>query len=164
MSVSFGKYKGWTYEQVYSADPSYVRWIAGKRPTGNEAFDDFRGFCVRVVRRTFVYVLACVDSKYYIGTTSFPVNRLRQHRAGQGSAWTRRHRPLRGYLELKRVPDGISPGLYEDMWVKQYMLQHGVHAVRGGSYSQVDLNATQLEALHQEMRHAQWNARLAGLR
>lgn len=128
---SFRKYKGWTYKQVCVTNPSYIHCITARNSTGNDSCDHFRDFCVSVVRRTFLYIILLSGDRYYIGTTSFPVHRLRKHRAGTGSAWTRKHRPVHGYSKLKLVPIDILPAVYEDMWVKQFMVLHGVDAVRG---------------------------------
>lgn len=154
--VPVGKYKGRTYAEVCSSDSAYIRWVASTSSRGDEAFDAFRHYCQTVLERRFVYVLPLVRSNYYVGTTSFPVVRLRQHRSGKGSVWTRTHPPLSGYSKLQLVAKDISPGVLEDMWVKQLMLQHGMDAVRGGTYSQVQLCDAQEGALRREMAHARW--------
>lgn len=154
MRVSFGKHRGRTYADVCNSDPAYIRWVASTPSRGDEAFGAFRHYCRTVLERSFVYVLPLVCSKYYVGTTSFPVARLRQHCSGKGSAWTRAHPPVKGYSRLQLVPNDISPGVLEDMWVKQLVLQHGMDAVRGGTYSQVQLCDAQKGALRAEMAHA----------
>ena len=157
--LSFGKYKGWTYKQVCATNPSYIHWMAARHSTGNDSFDHFRDFCISVVERTFLYIILLSGGKYYIGTTSFPVHRLHKHREGTASSWTRKHRPEHGYSKLKLVPSDILPAVYEDMWVKQYMVLHGVDSVRGGSYSQIHLNKSQEKALREEIRHVLWHKR-----
>ena len=156
MRVAFGKYKGQTYADVCNSDSAYIRWVASKPHRGDGAFDAFRQYCRAVLERSFVYVLPLTRSKYYVGTTSFPVLRLRQHCSCKGSMWTRAHPPISGYSKLQIVPNDVSPGIIEDMWVKQLMLQHGMDVVRGGSYTQVQLDEAQKGALRAEMEHARW--------
>lgn len=42
----------------------------------------------------FVYILRCSDGSYYVGHTDDLETRMAQHRAGLGSAHTRRHLPV----------------------------------------------------------------------
>ena len=42
----------------------------------------------------WTYLLHCSDGSYYTGHTDNLELRLAQHRLGQGSAWTRRRRPV----------------------------------------------------------------------
>jgi hypothetical protein len=42
----------------------------------------------------FVYVLQLEHSKYYIGKTTNPINRINQHFNGNGSNWTKMHKPI----------------------------------------------------------------------
>ena len=152
--VSFGKYKGWSYEDVCRRHPGYIMWMASKfRPT-SEASNDFRAYCIGITTRKLLYVLPLSDGKYYVGITSFPVHRLMQHRIGKGSRWTRLHRPVRGFLKLQAIPSDITPGIYEDMWVKELMCRFGIEAVRGGSYSNVRLEDAQINTIRREISHA----------
>lgn len=152
--VSFGKYKGCSYEYVCRRDPGYVIWIAFKFHATSEESNDFRVYCRHVTSRVLLYVLPLSDNKYYVGITSFPVHRLMQHRFGKGAIWTRLHRPVRGFLKLQAIPSDITPGVYEDMWVKELMNRFGVDAVRGGSYSNVRLEDAQISTIQREMSHA----------
>ena len=152
--VSFGKYQGWSYEDVCRRHPGYIMWMASKfRPT-SEASNDFRAYCIGITARKLLYVLPLSDGKYYVGITSFPVHRLKQHRIGKGSRWTRLHRPVRGFLKLQAIPSDITPGIYEDMWVKELMCRFGTEAVRGGSYSNVWLEDAQIKTIQREISHA----------
>ena len=97
-----------------------------------------------------VYVLELDDGCYYVGRTSDPMRRFREHFSGEsGSAWTRAHRP-------KRVCDFFSgcDKFDEDKYTKIYMSQHGVDRVRGGSHSQIDMQPGEREQLERELRGA----------
>lgn len=152
--VCFGKYKSWSYEDVCRRDPGYVMWIASRLHSTSEEFNDFRAYCKGITTRVLLYVLPLSDSKYYVGITSFPIHRLTQHRIGKGSRWTRLHRPVRGFLKLQAIPSDITPGIYEDMWVKELMYRFGIESVRGGSYSNVRLEDAQINTIQREITHA----------
>ena len=151
--VPGGKYEGHTYEYIASRDPSYVRWIASRRNIAS-SWRNFHTYCVRLMKRTFVYAIPLEGNNIYVGITRFPVYRLYQHRTGQGAAWTRLHRPVRGYSMLRLIPKGMSPGVYEDMFVKLFMQRHDIQAVRGGTYSSVQLGDAQVSSIRSELQHA----------
>ena len=155
--VSFGKYRGWTHTDLCARYPGYISWAARRPRSTCDRFNAFRSYCRRVRNRKLLYVLPLAGARYYVGVTSFPVHRLWQHRTGAGAKWTRLHRPTRGFSHLREVPSDVAPAIFEDMWVKQLMLQHGVDRVRGGTYSAVHLSDAQERAIAQEMRHACWN-------
>lgn len=148
-----GKYEGHTYKYIASRDPSYVRWVASRRNI-DSSWRNFHTHCVRLANRTFVYAIILEQGNIYVGITQFPVYRLYQHHTRQGAAWTRLHRPIRGYSMLRLIPKGVSPGVYEDMFVKLFMQRHGIQAVRGGTYSSVQLGGAQVSSIRSELQHA----------
>jgi predicted GIY-YIG superfamily endonuclease len=75
-----------------------------------------------------VYVLRLEDDCYYIGVSSNLNARLAQHFCGDGSAWTRRHKPI----ELIEVHIGGEGK--EDEIALQYIKKYGYHKARGGKY------------------------------
>ena len=158
--VTFGRHKGRTFAQVYQSNPHYITWMAARPRSMSEGFNHFREYCITITRRKLVYVLPLRDSKYYVGITSFPPRRLWQHRNGNGSRWTRIHRPVNGFTKLQAIPPGVTPQLFEDMLVKELMLKYGLGAVRGGSYSNIHLDPVQVKALSDEMAHASRQQRI----
>lgn len=97
-----------------------------------------------------IYVLKLNQGKYYVGKTLNVKKRYEEHRAGSGSAWTRKYRPVR----IERVIPQKS-AYDEDLHVKHYMAKYGIQNVRGGSYSSVLMDETQVSLLEKEIRHAQ---------
>lgn len=97
-----------------------------------------------------IYVLRLQGNKFYVGMTRQPIDvRVAEHRTGRGSEWTRRHHVL-GVVSY-----GPSNGMFsEDSKVLELMAVHGIDAVRGGSYSQVDLTPGTKEGLERQIRHA----------
>ena len=61
------------------------------------------------------------------------------HFNGRGSEWTQRYKPI---SEVDRL-SGCDP-FDEDKYTLQYMLKYGITNVRGGSYSQIELDEHQM--------------------
>lgn len=97
-----------------------------------------------------LYILKCKDGKYYVGTTNLDTSkRLMQHMKGNGSAWTKKYKPL--WIE-KEI---LNCDKYdEDKWTKVYMDKYGINNVRGGSYSQIKLPNNTVDLLEREVNHA----------
>jgi hypothetical protein len=97
-----------------------------------------------------VYVIRCQLGKYYIGKTYKTVcERFIQHCNGEGSAWTRRFKPI----EIVESIENCSE-FDEDKYTKIYMAKYGFDNVRGGSYCQLSLEDYQITNINREI----WNA------
>ena len=83
----------------------------------------------------YIYVLKLMHDKYYIGKTTNPSFRLKDHFKSNGSVWTKKYKPIKLH-ELK--PDCDSDD--EDKITIQYMRKYGTENVRGGSFCQIILN------------------------
>lgn len=113
---------------------------------------------------TYLYVLDLAHGCLYVGVTTCPARRLRQHREGgaDGAAWTRLHPPLPGRdFRVLRPVEG-SPGLDEDKETKEWMRRYGIDKVRGGAYAAPTLTAAQVDTLKHEMNHADGNCLRCG--
>jgi predicted GIY-YIG superfamily endonuclease len=97
-----------------------------------------------------VYVLKLQGGNYYVGKSSDVQSRFKQHVSGNGSAWTRKYKPI---SILKTIP-GVS-AFEEDKVTKEYMARYGIDKVRGGTYVQIDLDDSQRDALQKEL----WGAK-----
>lgn len=93
-----------------------------------------------------LYVLRLEHDCYYVGTTTNLKYRLEQHRNGQGSVWTKKHKMLATVKVVENVGN-----FDEDKYVKIYMAEYGIDKVRGGSYVTTDLPDYQLLALKKEL-------------
>ena len=93
------------------------------------------------------YVLQLQNGKYYIGTSSNIETRVRQHKIGDGSEWTKIFKPVK-VLETGDILDSHT----ENNITKNYMQKYGIENVRGGSYSQVTLADATFEVLQKEFR------------
>lgn len=95
---------------------------------------------------TSIYILKCRDSCWYIGKSDNPMRRYQEHLEGRAAAWTRLHRPI----QVERIITRASP-FDEDRYTKEYMAIYGIENVRGGSYSNINLNSLQLSSLYHEL-------------
>ncbi|MDD9878862.1 MAG: GIY-YIG nuclease family protein [Magnetovibrio sp.] len=82
----------------------------------------------------YIYVLQLVNNKYYIGKTNNPRFRLKNHFTSNGSAWTKKYKPLK-VLEVKSGCDTYD----EDKYTLKYMEKYGIDNVRGGSFCRINL-------------------------
>ena len=96
-----------------------------------------------------VYVLKLKNDNFYVGQTVNLERRLKEHILGFGSEWTKKH----GNVSLFQTYENDDP-FYEDMIVKKMMKQHGIHKVRGGSYSQIILPKEKIAMIENELRGA----------
>lgn len=99
---------------------------------------------------TNVYVLKLQGGNYYVGKSSDVQNRFKQHVNGNGSAWTRKYKPI----SILRTIPGVS-AFEEDKVTKEFMLRYGIDKVRGGTYVQINLDDLQRDALQKEL----WGAK-----
>ena len=98
---------------------------------------------------TNIYVLRLEGGRYYIGKTDNVPQRFQQHLHGQGSAWTKKYKPVSLEKTIKH-----ASAFEEDKVTKEYMAKYGVDKVRGGSYVQMDLSEEQKTMLERELRGA----------
>lgn len=94
---------------------------------------------------SFVYVLRLMGNRYYIGKSKNIINRLITHFNGRGSQWTRLYQPVE-VIEVYKNCNGFD----EDYFTKQYMEKYGIENVRGGSYSNINLTAVEIDILKKE--------------
>ena len=88
-------------------------------------------------RRRYVYALLCENNYYYIGQTTSPERRFKQHVNGKGSWFTKLHKPVK-IIEVVDVgcisiPECMS---HENALAAQYIYKHGINFVRGGDFIQ----------------------------
>lgn len=97
----------------------------------------------------YLYVLKCESNKYYVGKTIDLKLRLEYHIIKQNCRWTKQFKPI----SLKKIIVS-NDSLDEDKLVKKYMIKKGIYNVRGGSYCQLKLTKTQIQAIIYEIIHS----------
>ena len=96
-----------------------------------------------------IYILRLRTGKYYIGKTKNVDKRWEEHISGNGSGWTKKYKPL------SLVKSVVSTSHFdEDRYVKEYMEKYGIENVRGGTYSNMVLDANCIAVLEKEIRHS----------
>lgn len=98
------------------------------------------------MQNTNIYILKLEGNKYYIGKSDNPQKRFQEHLNGEGSAWTRKHKPQ----EIDRIIANVS-AFDEDKYTKEYMNIHGINNVRGGTYIEINLTKQQKATLKKEI-------------
>lgn len=104
-----------------------------------------------------IYILSCENNKYYVGKTKDLDFRLENHFDGSGSAWTALYKPIK-LIELYENCDSYD----EDKYTLKMMEKHGVNNVRGGSFSQIDLDKNQQELIAKMIKSANDKCYLCG--
>jgi len=92
----------------------------------------------------FVYILQLEEGKYYVGKTEDPEYRIETHFASNGSAWTKKYKPL-SVVEI--VPD--CDNYDEEKHTLKCMEKYGINNVRGGSFCQIRLSDENINTLQQ---------------
>ena len=96
-----------------------------------------------------IYILRLKEGKYYIGKTKNVDKRWNEHITGNGSGWTKKYKPT------SLIKSVISTSYFdEDKYVKEYMAKYGIDNVRGGTYSNIDLDDNSISVLEKEIRHS----------
>ena len=91
----------------------------------------------------YIYVLKLTSNKYYVGKTTNPSFRLKDHFTENGSSWTKIFKPIKLH-ELRSDCDSFD----EDKITLQYMKKHGIDNVRGGSFCQYKLSKNSKETIN----------------
>lgn len=101
----------------------------------------------------YVYSIELEGGFYYVGSSSDPMKRFELHMLGEGSSWTKLHRPVQIIRQRKVNGDDGQARIDEDAEVKRLVKKYGIDQVRGGSYSQVKLSAFELKVFQRELWH-----------
>ena len=96
-----------------------------------------------------IYILKLRGGKYYIGKTRNIERRWEEHITGRGTGWTKKHIPISLIKTIKSTSQ-----FDEDKYVKEYIAKYGIENVRGGTYSNVVLDANSIAILETEIRHS----------
>ncbi len=104
-----------------------------------------------------LYVLQLEGGKYYVGKTDDVAKRYSEHKAGNGSVWTKLHKPIK-ILETHESKSGED----ETNLTKVLMRKYGVDNVRGGAYCQRELPDYVEEMIQHEKRSSSDNCYKCG--
>ena len=88
----------------------------------------------KLTSMTSIYVLRLTGDNYYIGRSRNVMSRINKHFQGEGSAWTKFHKPIK-IIEIIRNCDHFD----EDKYTLMYMSIYGIEKVRGGAFCSINL-------------------------
>ena len=91
----------------------------------------------------FIYALKLTQDKYYIGKTTKPSFRFEKHFDSNGSAWTKKYKPI----ELNELIPNCDDYDENKITIK-YMDKYGIENVRGGSFVSIELNESHVKTLN----------------
>lgn len=97
-----------------------------------------------------IYVLRLLRGKFYVGKSSNPVKRVKQHFKYKGSAWTKKYHPIE-IVDIYNNCDNFD----EDKYTKMYMSKYGIENVRGGSFSTLKLKEEEIQLLKRSIMTAE---------
>ena len=95
----------------------------------------------------FIYILQLEQEKYYVGKTTNPSFRIDKHFTSNGSAWTKKYKPI-SILEIIQNCDDYD----EDKYTIKYMEKYGINNVRGGSFCEIKLRDDNIITLNQMIK------------
>jgi predicted GIY-YIG superfamily endonuclease len=98
-----------------------------------------------------VYILKCVDGKYYVGITkqlNF-LERLKSHFLGTGSSWTQKYKPIQ-VIESYYENDKFQ----EHLWFLKTCDKYGIENVRGASYVNILMSKLEILCITKEINNA----------
>ena len=99
-----------------------------------------------------LYILELEEDKKYIGRVDEEKDvdrRYKEHCNGTGALWTVKYKPRK----IERIIPN-SNIFDEDARVIEYMNKYKIENIRGGTYSQIDLNNDQIEEINNKIRGA----------
>lgn len=104
-----------------------------------------------------IYVLQLEEDKYYIGKThSFEEFDgcefcFREHQSGRGCEWTKQYKPI---SIIEKYEHNCK--LEDNILTKKYMMKYGIKNVRGGTFTQIELDENIVKSLEREFKKEQF--------
>ena len=83
-----------------------------------------------------IYVLELSNDKYYVGLSENPNQRIAKHLNGNGSTWTKKHKPTGRYRIIKNGDNPYNLKETTESTVTYHLMQRfGYQNVRGSGWS-----------------------------
>ncbi len=77
----------------------------------------------------FVYLLRCADGSLYCGYSMDLNNRINEHNAGEGAAWTKKRRPVQ-LVYFERQPS-LTEACQREKQIKGWSVQKKMKLISG---------------------------------
>ena len=97
-------------------------------------------------KNVIIYILKLENNKYYVGRTKRMNQRTNEHFTGNGSEWTKRHKPV---SVISKIDGDVFD---EEKYTLMTMQKYGIENVRGGSYCKIDLTISEINKIKQIIR------------
>ena len=85
-------------------------------------------------KTTYVYSLNLKNGKKYVGMTSNPEKRIRQHFLGNGAKWTKKNKPV-SVNHIQKCKSLSNAKKAETIVYKKMRNYHGINKVRGAGHT-----------------------------
>ncbi|MFT6909985.1 MAG: putative GIY-YIG superfamily endonuclease [Oleiphilaceae bacterium] len=97
-----------------------------------------------------IYTLELESGKYYVGQSKTPKKRINQHFSGNGSAWTKKFKPIKIIKEIELNTNNWRAALeVEKQLTLKLMVIFGWQNIRGAGWSQLELKSKPRELIHE---------------
>jgi predicted GIY-YIG superfamily endonuclease len=96
----------------------------------------------------FVYSLDCKEGKKYIGQTNNIIRRFKEHKTGEGAAWTNRFTAE----SITKLEETTGKDFKELAWTLEAMAEYGIQNVRGGPFCRVELTTQDIKTIVELMK------------
>jgi NAD-dependent DNA ligase/predicted GIY-YIG superfamily endonuclease len=100
-----------------------------------------------VDKKINIYILSLAEEKYYVGTTTNKYFTLQSYLNNNKASWTQKYKPLKLMRFIEDCYD-----YEEDIVTINLMKLYGIANVRGGSYSNVNLDKSTLDTIKQKLK------------
>ena len=104
-----------------------------------------------------IYILKLELGKYYVGKTNNITDRIEDHYSSNGSAWTRKYKPI-AIMELHHNCDSYD----EDKYTFKMIEKYGIDNVRGGTFTKINLTDEETKMIMERIYSAQDRCRSCG--
>jgi hypothetical protein len=141
MVFEFGKYKNKAVSHVATFDVGYLKWICDQ-PWIEQEYPQIYLECLEYKDLTIIYHLLLDDGKHYVGRCGNIIKRYAQHCSGNGSAWTRKYKPI------KMCGVRVRGKEYEHILTILLMAKFGIENVRGCAFTQIILPQMEVDAVN----------------
>jgi hypothetical protein len=97
-----------------------------------------------------IYIIKCLNEKYYVGYTTNLEKRLEQHFNGKGSEWTKLYKPVELYKKINSCDD-----FDELKYTLETMSEYGIDNVRGSCFVKPKLSIVEKEIISKMLKYKQ---------
>jgi NAD-dependent DNA ligase/predicted GIY-YIG superfamily endonuclease len=136
--------------EIITLDDFLEKYVDVKDKTDDKEVDktDVKTDVKKTVNKKInIYILSLAEEKYYVGTTTNKNFTLQSYLNNNNASWTQKYKPLK---VIRFIEDSYD--YEEDIVTINLMKLYGIANVRGGSYSNVNLDKSTLDTIKQKIK------------